>query len=77
MKDSNEIVLVESVIISEFRGWKGNSIFEFQNGQVWKQAVYNYFYMYAYRPNVKDAEYAARQLAQHRNRPPLCSRRCG
>lgn len=53
MKDSNEIVLVESVIISEFRGWKGNSIFEFQNGQVWKQAVYNYFYMYAYRPNVK------------------------
>ena len=25
----------------------------------------------------KDAEYAARQLAQHRNRPPLCSRRCG
>lgn len=41
---------IKSKIISDFRGWSGDTIFELQNGQIWKQDKYTYFY--AYRPNV-------------------------
>jgi hypothetical protein len=43
---------IKSVIISDFSGWTGNTIFELQNGQIWKQAVYQYKYFYIYRPHV-------------------------
>jgi hypothetical protein len=43
-------IVCEGVIISDFTGFDGNSEFEFNNGQVWKQAEYKYAYHYAYRP---------------------------
>jgi hypothetical protein len=43
-------VVCEGVIISDFTGFDGDSEFEFNNGQVWKQAEYKYSYHYAYRP---------------------------
>lgn len=42
---------IKSKIVSEFNGWSGDTIFELQNGQIWKQAKYKYKYFYAYRPN--------------------------
>jgi hypothetical protein len=54
MNDQVEIVpatiLCEGTIVSDFNGFDGESIFEFQNGQRWKQAAYAYAYHYAYRP---------------------------
>jgi hypothetical protein len=55
MNDYVEIQLttvIKSRIISDFNGWSGNTIFELQNGQIWKQDKYQYKYFYAYRPNV-------------------------
>jgi hypothetical protein len=43
-------VLCDGVIISEFSGFNGESVFEFNNGQRWQQAEYKYSYHYAYRP---------------------------
>jgi hypothetical protein len=43
-------IVCEGVIISDFTGFDGDSEFEFDNGQVWKQAEYKYAYHYAYRP---------------------------
>ena len=43
---------IQSKIINNFNGWSGNTIFELQNGQIWKQAKYQYKYFYANRPNV-------------------------
>jgi hypothetical protein len=40
----------ESRIVNEFKGWSGDTIFELQNGQIWKQDKYKYKYFYAYRP---------------------------
>lgn len=42
---------VEGQIVSQFRGFKNDAQFEFQNGQIWKPAEYKYQYHYAYRPN--------------------------
>lgn len=42
---------IKSKIISDFNGWSGETIFELQNGQIWKQDKYQYKYFYAYRPN--------------------------
>ncbi len=57
MHDQIEVVpanvLCEGVIVSDFNGFNGfdgDSVFEFQNGQKWKQAAYKYAYHYAYRP---------------------------
>lgn len=54
MRDSVAVVpidvVTEGVIVSEFRGFSGNSKFQFNNGQVWEQAEYKYAYCYAYRP---------------------------
>jgi hypothetical protein len=30
-------LLVDSVIVSDFDGWDGNTLFELQNGQIWQQ----------------------------------------
>lgn len=34
------------------RGWSGDTEFHLQNGQVWKQASYAYWYHDAYLPGV-------------------------
>ena len=43
---------IKSVIVNDFSGWKGDTLFELQNGQIWKQAEYRYQYFYIYRPSV-------------------------
>lgn len=40
----------ELTIVSDFSGWKGDTIFEMDNGQIWKQDEYDYDYNYSYRP---------------------------
>ena len=44
--------IIKSKIRYEFSGWSGNTIFELENGQIWKQCKYSYWYYYEYRPNV-------------------------
>lgn len=46
-----ETQVIKSKIINDFRGWSGNTFFELQNGQVWKQDRYAYKYFYSYRPD--------------------------
>ncbi len=46
-----ETTAIKSKIISAFNGWSGDTIFELQNGQVWKQDKYQYKYFYSYRPD--------------------------
>lgn len=41
-KDREEI---HSSIVGEFNGWHGKSVFKLENGQVWKQAENNNFYV--------------------------------
>lgn len=43
-------VVCEGRISSDFSGFDGDSVFEFDNGQIWKQAAYKYSYHYAYYP---------------------------
>jgi hypothetical protein len=43
---------VESTIKGDFEGWEGETIFQFDNGQIWQQAEYDYMYSYSYRPDV-------------------------
>jgi hypothetical protein len=43
---------IKSQVVSDFNGWSGNTLFELQNGQIWKQDEYQYWYHYAYRPVV-------------------------
>jgi hypothetical protein len=54
MNDQIEVVpanvLCEGAIVSDFSGFDGDTIFEFQNGQRWQQAAYKYAYHYAYWP---------------------------
>ncbi len=55
MNDQVEIVpatiLCEGAIVSDFNGFDGDSVFEFENGQRWQQVAYAYAYHYAYRPS--------------------------
>lgn len=46
-------VKVKSRIVGEFNGWSGDTLFEFDNGQIWKQSKYKYKYKYKYRPKVE------------------------
>lgn len=41
---------IEVSIINDFKGWSGDSVFELQNGQIWKQDKYKYKYFYVIRP---------------------------
>lgn len=41
---------IRSKIVSDFTGWSGDTIFQLQNGQVWKQDRYKYKYFYANKP---------------------------
>jgi hypothetical protein len=43
---------VESEIRGDFHGWSGDTVFELENGQVWKQSAYDYEYDYEYNPKV-------------------------
>ncbi len=43
---------VESRINGEFKGWTGDTIFQLENGQIWKQVTFDYVYHYSYRPKV-------------------------
>jgi hypothetical protein len=43
---------IKSRIINDFNGWSGDTIFELENGQIWKQDKYQYKYFYSYRPKV-------------------------
>ncbi len=44
--------VIESRIDGDFEGWDGDTVFVLQNGQIWKQASYHYYYHYAYAPRV-------------------------
>ncbi|MGI4873018.1 MAG: hypothetical protein ACRYFX_17795 [Janthinobacterium lividum] len=46
-----ETTAVRSKIVNDFSGWSGDTIFELQNGQIWKQDKYQYKYLYAHRPD--------------------------
>ena len=54
--NQNQVVQIEQInvkeytIVSEFRGWKRDTVFEMDNGEIWKQNSYDYDYNYAYRP---------------------------
>lgn len=43
---------VQSDIVSDFKGWDGNTIFKLANGQVWQQAQSSHLDHYAYHPTV-------------------------
>jgi len=40
-------------IVSDFKGWNENAIFELSDGSRWQQKKYKYKYKYKYRPNAK------------------------
>jgi hypothetical protein len=42
--------VVESIINGTFEGWRGDTCYTLQNGQVWQQKNYKYEYKYAYMP---------------------------
>ena len=44
--------VIRSHISGTFTGWTGSTVFELDNGQIWKQAAYSYTYHYAYHPRV-------------------------
>ena len=46
------VPVVESTIVGDFDGWDGETIFKLDNGQIWEQAEYDYYYSYSYRPDV-------------------------
>jgi len=43
--------VIKATIINDFNGWSGDTIFELDNGQIWKQSEYDYEYHYSYRPD--------------------------
>ena len=43
-------LIVEGQIVSDFEGYNQNAVFEFQNGQIWKQNENKHMYYYAHRP---------------------------
>ncbi len=48
----SEPAVIESGIDGDFEGWDGDTVFKFENGQVWQQVSFDYEYHYAYRPKV-------------------------
>ena len=43
--------VIKATIVNDFNGWSGDTIFELDNGQIWKQSEYDYDYNYSYRPD--------------------------
>ena len=44
-------VLAEGQVVSDFKGFSGDSVFELTDGTIWEEAEYKYEYHYAYRPD--------------------------
>ncbi|MHB9023966.1 MAG: hypothetical protein ACYC7E_07275 [Armatimonadota bacterium] len=44
--------VITSVIDGDFEGWEGETVFKLENGHIWQQADYDYYYTYSYRPKV-------------------------
>jgi len=44
--------IVETSIDGTFNGWKGETIWKMDNGDIWQQSSYDYFYSYSYHPKV-------------------------
>jgi len=40
--------IVSANIRGSFNGWTGNTIVELDNGQIWQQSIYSYYYFYFY-----------------------------
>ncbi len=49
--------IIETQIDGEFEGWEGETIFKMFNGQTWQQISAEYYYHYAYMPQVLIYEY--------------------
>ncbi len=43
---------IKCKVMNDFRGWSGDTIFELENGEWWKQDEYEFKYFYSYRPEV-------------------------
>jgi hypothetical protein len=43
---------VKTHIDGDFNGWEGETVYEMDDGTIWKQAAYHYHYHYAYHPEV-------------------------
>ncbi|MGH2509713.1 MAG: hypothetical protein ACRDHZ_20225 [Ktedonobacteraceae bacterium] len=43
---------VESTIAGDFNGWEADTIFKLDDGEIWEQSEYDYYYSYSYRPDV-------------------------
>lgn len=43
---------IKAVVVNDFNGWSGSTIFQLDNGQVWEQAEYSYMYKYEYLPEI-------------------------
>ena len=57
------MAICEGQLKGAFNGFKDtNTIFEFSNGQKWKQAVYKYQYYYAYAPRAKVIQEGGRYI---------------
>ena len=54
--------IARSVIVSEFHGCNGSSVYRLNNGQTWQQSRYRYEYRYAYRPEARVVEEKGRYL---------------
>ncbi len=52
----------ESRIVNDFNGWSGDTIFELQNDQIWKQDKYKYKYFYAYHPKATFVKVGAKYI---------------
>jgi hypothetical protein len=67
-EDSVEGIVTEGHIDGAFHGWDGKTLFLLTNGQIWQQAIYAYWYHYAYRPAVEiydDGHVRQLRLAGH------------
>lgn len=49
---SNCVPAIKGKIRGDFKGWDGHTVYELDNGQIWKQTTYHYHYHYAYSPDV-------------------------
>ena len=54
--------VTKSRIRGEFTGCSGDTVYQFDNGQVWQQSRYKYRYKYKYRPAVTVRRESGRNL---------------
>lgn len=63
-----ETSAIKSRIINDFKGWTGDTVFELENGQIWKQDKYQYKYFYAHRPRVIIVKIGSKHIMQVKGR---------